>query len=121
VALLALIGAAGAHVDAGIAKDGGRLVQLIGSAQLEAYRVVGRVALEVHERVVAAVASVVVRAGLDAHELEAEDLLRILVCACEVSCPEPDVANVVKVDHVEAFEEPVGNAENVGNRLTSIK
>jgi hypothetical protein len=52
-ALFAFGGAGTAHIDAGVAECCGRRVQRIGIAQLEADALVGRIAFEVDQRVVA--------------------------------------------------------------------
>ena len=103
VALFPRVGAARPHRQPAVAELGRGGSQRAGLAQLEAHGVVARVAFEVHQRVVAVVAAVVVRAGLDAHPLQADDFARKTVGADQVARAEPDVADVEQVDHGGAF------------------
>jgi hypothetical protein len=123
VALFALLHGASTHVDAGIAEQRGRLVQVGARAHLETDGVVARIALEVHQRVIALVAAKVVRTGLRAGVFQPEDLQRILVRGREVSRAEADVADVMEVDHVRAFRGAMScrNVDNVGRQLVSVK
>lgn len=122
MAVLALRRASGVHVDARVAQLGGRPVQLVGGSQLEAHHVVLGIALEVHERVIPIVAAEIVRAGFGPSELEAEDRSRILVGEREVSRAEPDVTNVVKVDHLKAFGRQCrSGVPIVGKCVASVK
>ena len=93
------IGAARPHRQPAVAELGRGRLQRAGMAKLEAHRVVARIAFEVHEGMVAIVAAVVVRAGLDAHQFQANDLARKTVGPDQVAGAEPDVANVEQIDH----------------------
>jgi hypothetical protein len=93
------LGRAGLHRQPAVAELGGGGLQRAGMAQLEADGVVLRVAFEIHQRVLAVVAAVVARAGLDPHQFQADDVTRKAVGRRQVARAQSDVADVEQVDH----------------------
>ena len=99
VALFAFVRGTEANLDTGVAEFRSGRVQFIGGAQLEAHRVVRRVAVEVHQGVVATVAAEVRGARLLPCALQAEHLTRKEVRLVTLPGSEAHVANIEQVDH----------------------
>ena len=75
--------------------------------QVEAARVVGRIAFEVHQRVIAGVTANVVLVGaeigrlaLAGHQLQADDLGCVLDCRLEIRGAYAQITDVVEIDHI---------------------
>ena len=98
-ALFAGVSAAVLHGEALVGQNGRRRIQRGAVAQLEAHRVVVRIAFEVHQRVVALVAAVPARAGFAARQFQAHHLAGEAVGCIQIARSESDVADVEQVDH----------------------
>jgi hypothetical protein len=97
--LLALVGGAACDPHAALLEKRGGMVEFRRIAQLEAGGVIGGIAIEIDQRMVAGVAAEVVRAAFLAGPFETHHLAREAAGADQVAGTEADVADVEQVDH----------------------